>query len=80
MLIGKLNVVCRQFVQRSTGPERAKRNLTAIQVRLGNEVVAERTIPGKWDEVRALAEFKRFPDKFTKTEKWASIDLKSLAA
>lgn len=77
MMIGKLNVATRTFTQR--GPHTMK-TLTTIFVRMGKEVIAERTIPGRWNEAQALVEFKRFPARFTKRPTYAALDLKSIAA
>ncbi len=76
MLIGKLNVGVSTFTQRNGN---VKKTLTTIYVRMGKEVIAERTIPGKWNEVQALREFRRFPDRFTKRPT-CTLDLKALAA
>lgn len=78
MMIGKLNVGVSTFTQR--GVNGNKKVLTTIYVRMGKEVVAERTIPGRWNEAQALTEFKRFPDRFTKRPTYAALDLKGIAA
>lgn len=77
MMIGKLNVGVSVFTQRNGN---VKKTLTTIYVRMGKEVIADRIIPGKWDEVQALKEFKRFPDRFTKRATYAALDLKAVAA
>jgi hypothetical protein len=80
MLIGKLNVGVSVFTTRTPGPNAVKRTLSTIYVRMGKEVIAERTIPGRWNEAQAMTEFKRFPDRFTKRPDYAALDLKSIAA
>lgn len=77
MMIGKLNVGVSIFTQR--GPIRNK-VLTTIFVRMGKEVIAERTIPGKWNEAQALMEFKRFPDRFQPRPTFSAATLKAIAA
>jgi hypothetical protein len=77
MLIGKLNCGVNSFIQR--GPH-AKKTLTQIFVRMGDEVIAERTIPGKWNAFQALTEFRRFPDRFTPRPNFTAATLKQIAA
>lgn len=77
MMIGKLNCGVRTFTQR--GPHVMK-TLTTIFVRMGKEVIAERTIPGRWNESLALVEFKRFPDRFTPRATFTPATLKAVAA
>lgn len=77
MLIGKLNAKVSPYTERANS---RKRTLTTINVCLGTEVICTRTIPGNWDEKQALTEFRRFPERFTKTEKYAALDLKTVAA
>lgn len=78
MLIGKLNCGVSVFTQR--GPNNTKKVLTTVYVRMGSEVIAERTIPGKWNEYQALMEFKRFPKRFTQRAEYKSLDLEKVAA
>ena len=76
--IGTLNVGTRTFTSRTSGPNGRKRVLTTIFVRMGDMVVAERTIPGKWDNAAALTEFRRFPERFT-AEGWTREQLVAVA-
>jgi hypothetical protein len=57
MLVGKLNVV---VVFRTEGVKQ----YTDVQVRMGDVVMATRTLSGRFGQTNALKEFKRFPEKF----------------
>lgn len=41
-----------------------KKELSHIKIVFGNVTVAERTIPGNWNEKHSLNEFKRFSSRF----------------
>lgn len=41
-----------------------KKELSHIQIMFGSIVVAERTIPGNWNEAHSLTEFRRFSTRF----------------
>ncbi len=74
MQANKLNVVVAYKVERKAFAK--PQTLTEIKVRLGEEVVASRTIPGRWSQKQALGEFKRFPTRFTQI---APLDLAGVA-
>ncbi len=77
MLIGKLNCGVDTFTQRANGRQKV---LTRIFVRMGQQVIADRVIPGKWTEVQALKEFRRFPERFTPRPSYDAALLKAVAA
>lgn len=70
----KLNIVCKVTKQKGKMP------LTEMQVRMGNTVIASRTSAGAWDEVNALKELRRFPERFKLEEGWTLEQLKAVAA
>ena len=78
--IGTLNVGTRVYTERTAGPNGRKRVLTQVFVRMGNTVVADRVIPGKWDDAAALGEFKRFPERFKPRGTFNAATLKAIAA
>lgn len=43
------------------------KTLTEVSIKAGAEVVAKRTMPGKWSQTQAMTEFRRFPTRFTAT-------------
>jgi hypothetical protein len=75
----KLSVVCSPYTQRAEGPNGRQKKLTVVTVKLGKDAIATRTIPGTWTPANALTEFRRFPDRFTRTVAAAALDLKACA-
>ena len=78
MLIGKLNVGVSVRTQRV--PSGQRKTLSTIFIHMGEMVVAERTIPARWNEAQALAEFKRFPDRFIPRDGFTPATVKAMAA
>ena len=54
--------------------------VTDITVRMGNDPVAQRTIPGRWNQDAAFQEFKRFPERFNAVGVLTAAQLKLVAA
>jgi hypothetical protein len=77
MKIGTLNVITRTFTERAIN---RKKTLTEILIRMGDTVIADRTIPGAWDQKAALTEFKRFPERFKPRDGYTTEVLKAIAA
>jgi len=78
--IGTLNVGTRTFTQRTAGPNGVKRTLSQIFVRMGDTVIADRVIPGRWTEEAALKEFKRFPARFAPRAPFNAATVAAVAA
>jgi phage gp37-like protein len=65
MMIGKLAMVVNTRVERK-GTRKVV--LSDIEARMGDQVIATRTIPGEWTPEQARKEFRRFPDRFVPNE------------
>jgi hypothetical protein len=50
--------------QPAKGPQGKPTALSTIQVKIGNHVIASRTLAGTWNAVQAEREFRRFPERF----------------
>jgi len=77
MMLGKLNVAVRTFTQR--GPHITK-VLTEVLIRMGEMPIADRIIPGRWNQAQALKEFRRFPDRFRPCGDFDRAKLNAVAA
>lgn len=78
MEAAKLNVLVRNFTE--TLPNGNRKRLATIIVRMGGNVIANRVIPGVWDETHAMREFKLFPQRFKPVGQWTQEHLKAIAA
>ncbi len=73
-VIGKVNVVIGHVKERVPN-KRQPKVLSEITLRLGDEPIARRTIPGKWSEQQVLTEFRRFPARFLNVSKFDEATL-----
>ncbi len=73
-----ITAAVRTFTQR--GVNGVRKTLSTIYIKTSaGELLAERTIPAKWDSASALREFKRFPSRFTPCGKNTPAMLEALA-
>lgn len=75
----KLKAVVKFETVKTEGPNGRVKKLTHIEIRLGDAVYAEHTLPGMWSQEKAIKEFRRNPLVFTRIGD-ISLDMLAKAA